>query len=665
VSRILAGRFRLDESLGSGGTAVVYRARDLTTGGEVAIKELRPQFADQPATRLRFVREAEAARGLTHPAIVRVEGVHEHEGRPFLVMELVRGETLRGLLGRLGPLGEGPARRIAAILAGALDHAHQRGVIHRDIKPENVFLTGPAPEDVTALATDPRLEERIKLCDFGQARVTSMASLTGTSLAWGTPEYMAPEAFARGRLDPRTDLYGLGVLVYELITGRLPWTRAQALGRIGMAIAGTRFELPPTGAAADLDQLLADLLAPTPAGRPESGATVIERLLHPAPAALEVAVKCMGCGAALAPDLPLCLGCGQATARFAHQPGERWRLVLLALDDDAQAIGQLLDLLGAVAVPHGSRIAFLVGDLALYSDEERKEGTALPAVLFSDLDQPTARELERLFRSRGLEVEAREGAVFQSSIAEPTMKLARPVIFTGMIAVGFTSIFESLAIGIGAGAAGALVFGLAYATQRRRRASRSPGMFTLRGQPVPVAVADRMLADAAAAHGRLRAPEARQLLGDLIAVLHRLARRAGQGAPPDLARRLLQAAPALARQIAATAERLDALETQLDQASDAEMVQEWSRLERRLGSAAAADRPLLAASRRDLETALGRRHQLEQERERLTSGLCLLLGKLRAAARHAEARLAVADEEARSLEAATAELDAFLASPAN
>jgi serine/threonine protein kinase len=662
--RILGGRYRLGDTLGGGGTAVVYRARDVVTRTDVAIKELRPQFAGQSATRQRFVHEAEVARSLAHPAIVRILDADpgDRDGRPFLVMELVPGETLRVLLGRLGGLGEAAARRIGAALAEALDHAHGRGVIHGDLKPENVFVVGVDGADRSSLAVDESLGGRIRLGDFGHARVTSLASLSGTSMAWGTPEYMAPEAFARGRMDPRSDLYSLGVLLHELVTGRLPWTRTQALTRVTMAITGARPPLAPTGASAGIDQLLVDLLAPSPSDRPESGAAVLARLQGGGQTVLAPAVECMACGASMRSELPICLGCGRAMRRFVHTQGEPWRLVLRNLDDDAVLMTRLLNLLATVARPTSAPISFLIGDLTLYSREERKSRLPLPVVLFSDLDRATAHELERLFRSRGVDVEARTGSGGHGRDAALTAGWLASTV--GGVGGAFYTALEFggvLAWMVAVGALTVATGGAALLVGRRRHQTRR-GAFALLDKTVAVPLADQMLADLAATLQRLRAPEARALLVDLISVLYCLTQRAAGGPPSELGQSIADLAGSVARRTAATAERLDALDAELDRASDAGIVQELGRLERRLGHASDAEREALAATRRELEAALDRRHQLEREHERLSSALCILLGRLRDAARHAESHLALVEEEALALEAAAVELDAFLSS---
>ena len=692
--RLLAGRYLLGDQLGGGGTAVVYRARDEDTGRPVAIKELRPQFASLGPARRRFLREAEIARSLDHPGLVPVLDSGEDGGRPFLVMELIEGETLRQLLARVGPLGPGLGRRIVMRLADVLDHAHQRGIIHRDIKPENVFMTGPPASTVDALASDDGLVDRVRLADFGQARVTALASLTGTSLTWGTPEYTAPEVFARGRLDPRSDLYSLGVLLHELITGKLPWDRSQALARLGPALSPRGASPPvlaPTGAAAAVDILLTELLAPRPEQRPESARQVLTRLASPFDGQLEAKGKCFGCGSTLPRAMPLCLVCGQQVVRFGHCRQGSWKLLLISLDDDAASTGKLLDLLDALGEPETvyvgassaltrSRdtgpITFLTESAHNYSKEEKERAIPLPAVLFDELDEATARGLERLFRSQGLHVQATDGK--RAPDWRVTRKDLMQHALPGVVALGMSTAFVAAKVGTWLIPAGVMVgltgaVGAGFQLYHRRRLRKQRGRFRLRGRVVSVPAADAMLAEATAALARVRVPEVRTLLAEVASSLYRLAAHTEASAQRKLdataARRVLDAAPEMSRRLGALATRLDEVDSALAEGSEGELLQSLGRLERRLASTSRTDsdpheqrqRQELEATRRRLEQTLERRQGLEEERDRLTSTLCHLLGRLRAACQDAEALTSGPPaEEARRLESAMNELDQLL-----
>jgi hypothetical protein len=654
---LVAGRYRLVEPLGGGGTSLVHRATPVGGGADVAIKTLRPQFAADPALRRRFLREAELARRLDHPSIVRVlevgETVGENGGAPFIALELVRGETLRQLMTRLGRLPPSAARSIFTALANALDHAHGRGVLHRDVKPENVFV-----DDWT-----------VKLGDFGNARVVSLASVTGASLTWGTPEYVAPEVFVRGRADPRSDLYSLGVVYHEMLTGRLPWTRAETLTRIG---AGARAVIAPTGAGAAVDRLVAELLSPAAGDRPASGDEAVARLESPATTALAAAKPaCASCGAPRPGDVPRCLACGQEILRLRHDYQGRWRVVLDSLADDAAATEDLLRVLDPLVRPPGQPLTFITGNRNLYSEGERKRGIHLPAVLVASLDEPTARALSSLCRAGGLETRPIEGTGESLDPPKYDRSVWRHIFPFGAVAAGMIA-WPTGSIVLGGMAGAALTAMLVYTTVVRPRSKglqRARGLLELRDDIEAQPAAEALLAGAAGAASAVRAPEVRALFADVATELYRLTRRAeslrasAHAASSELAliERTVADAPALTERLRRMAAHLDALDAALEAGSEGELMQTLSRLERS-ASAPGADREAIATARRDVEATLERRAAAEQERARLSAALCQLLGDLRRIYRHALTLGHFDEGTARALEAASAELDAFVAS---
>ena len=212
--RMLGQRYELVEQLGHGGMGTVYRAVDHRLRRTVAVKTLSAELAMQPEFLTRFQREAHAAAALNHPGVATVHDVGEDAGggaaEPYLVMEYVAGRTLSQVL-RDGPLAVARAVDITAQVLAALDHSHQHAIVHRDIKPANVMLTASGA---------------VKVVDFGIAKALSEVAtrLTGTGVAVGTPAYLAPEQINGAATDHRTDLYAVGCLLYELLTGRPPYT---------------------------------------------------------------------------------------------------------------------------------------------------------------------------------------------------------------------------------------------------------------------------------------------------------------------------------------------------------------------------------------------------------------------------------------------------------
>ena len=208
------GRYHIIEPLGEGGMAVVYKAYDTHLECEVAVKVIRtenlPQSGVERALK-RFEREAKAVARLTHPNIVKVTDYGEEDGKPYLVMPYLPGGTLKQMIKERGQVPWQEAARILIPIAEALAYAHSQGVIHRDIKPSNILLTQSGQPMLT---------------DFGVAKIIedeATQDLTGTSATVGTPEYMAPEQITSKTVDARADLYSLGVVFYEMITGRKPF----------------------------------------------------------------------------------------------------------------------------------------------------------------------------------------------------------------------------------------------------------------------------------------------------------------------------------------------------------------------------------------------------------------------------------------------------------
>lgn len=204
------GRYEILEELGNGGFGTVFKARDKDLDRPVAIKILHPHLVNQSGFIERFYQEARAAAKLEHPYIVPIHEVGEAEGRHFIVMRYLEGRGLDNQLKqRHGPLSMEHTLVILEDVASALDYAHRRGIVHRDVKPSNIFITSTGAV----------------LTDFGIVRVLNDASrVTATGQALGTPEYMAPEQIKGEDVSPQTDIYALGIVAYEMLTGKVPFT---------------------------------------------------------------------------------------------------------------------------------------------------------------------------------------------------------------------------------------------------------------------------------------------------------------------------------------------------------------------------------------------------------------------------------------------------------
>ena len=244
---VLGGRYRLVELLGQGGMATIYRASDSQLGRDVAVKVLHREYGRDPDFVARFRQEAHAAAALSHPGIVAVHDFGVDEDGPYLVMELVDGEDLASLLRRNGPLPPRQAARLVAEVARALDAAHDRGIVHRDVKPGNIMLNANG---------------RVKVTDFGIARAWADAGLTLPGTTLGSVHYFSPEQAIGEPATAASDVYSLGIVLYELLSGRRPWegdsAAAIAMARISAPaprVSDIRPSVPPALEAIDLKAL--------------------------------------------------------------------------------------------------------------------------------------------------------------------------------------------------------------------------------------------------------------------------------------------------------------------------------------------------------------------------------------------------------------------------
>lgn len=223
---LLNDRYKLTERIGEGGMAEVYRGQDLRLGRDVAVKVLRPQYVGDQSFLQRFLGEARSLAGFSHPNIVNVYDVGKDGRRYYIVMEYVPGSDLRQILQQRGRLPVKEALAIARQVALGVGYAHRKGLVHRDIKPGNVLIT-PGRE--------------AKVADFGIAKAMSSANLTEPGVVWGTTAYLSPEQVRGEAATPASDVYSIGVVLYEMITGRVPF-----MGEDRVAIALQHLHDTPT-----------------------------------------------------------------------------------------------------------------------------------------------------------------------------------------------------------------------------------------------------------------------------------------------------------------------------------------------------------------------------------------------------------------------------------
>jgi serine/threonine-protein kinase len=266
IGRLIDGRYQIKSRIARGGMATVYLATDLRLERRVAVKVMHGHLADDSAFKARFVQEARSAARLAHPNVVNVFDQGQDSDMAYLVMEYLPGITLRDLLKDYGKLTPEQTVDIMDAVLRGLSAAHESGILHRDLKPENVLLAD---------------DGRIKLGDFGLARATTANTASGQALL-GTIAYLSPELLTRGVADARSDIYAIGIMMYEMLTGEQPFTGEQPM-QVAYQHANEKVPAPSSKNPAvptELDEVVEWATQRSPDGRPENAAILLDKLLQ-------------------------------------------------------------------------------------------------------------------------------------------------------------------------------------------------------------------------------------------------------------------------------------------------------------------------------------------------------------------------------------------------
>ncbi len=260
-------RYELEETLGLGGTGIVFRAKDIELGRVVAVKVLSPDLAVSNAARRRFAREGQACAAVAHENVVAIHHVHSTRNVPYLVMQFVDGASLDQIIAQSGPLDTPEALRIISQVAAGLSAAHQRGIVHRDVKPANVLIESAG--------------QRAWISDFGLARAVDDVGLTRTGFVAGTPHYMSPEQARGASVCARSDLFGLGSVLYFMLTGHPPFRAEKTLAVLNRICEAEHVSVRKLNPAVPslVAALVDDLLAKRIEDRPESAEEVCRRCI--------------------------------------------------------------------------------------------------------------------------------------------------------------------------------------------------------------------------------------------------------------------------------------------------------------------------------------------------------------------------------------------------
>ena len=371
------GRYSLQKELGRGTVATVWLAED--GSDRVAIKQMYSHLADDEIMRERFIREFQTASGLHHPSIVEIYELIEEDGIPALVMEYVE----HGNLTQYKPAGHDEIAAIAESLCEAVGYAHRSGIIHRNIRPENILMAGTG---------------RAKLADFGSAHVSDLIGLTTSTMFSKGPDYVAPEILTGITADPRSDLYSVGVVLYELLAGRLPGARSYQSGQGGDTSRPSTHDMDGPRWFQDI---VLRLLAPVDR-RIQTAEELLESIRSRNGPSPRDDAPCVHCGRETPRSLPVCVHCGEAKVLIQKSDGpDAESLILKSISEKDEVYADFVFVLRCLSGNQTVSPNILTGDIRLYSKEEKKNGVRMPVRIIDHISPRTSDQIIRLFERNG------------------------------------------------------------------------------------------------------------------------------------------------------------------------------------------------------------------------------------------------------------------------
>ena len=460
----------------------------LDDGRTAVLASLLPELAADPSLRRRYVADAERLRALGAGPVAEVLAVGADAMPPWRLRLDPPGESLESWLVGRAPAPVDEVLALGARLCDALAEIHRLGAVVRDLKPTQVVLG----------------DDRLWLTDVGLARLDVLSSRSASSVVLEGSPYAAPEQLRRTAVDPRCDLYSMGVILWRAFTGVFPYGEVPILFREKtplVPLLALRPEIPPSAATA-----IERCLAEDPEGRPAGARDLAETLRGRTGLAALERVACQACGALLPTGLRLCIVCGKAAILITEETGGA-SLDLVTLSEDKDAVGRLREVLTTVSEPPFAAMNFMTGDKRLYSKAEATQLLRLPVRLYNDLSPKAVEILRQKLATKGLKVTTRK---------QPSRRRRRT--FRGLAAV---SIFLSFWMGM-PGAPFMVLLGIAFFIASFVGPKKTDALFRLRRAPLALPAADPLVARLGALLGRDTAPDVRERIAELAVAVQRL-----------------------------------------------------------------------------------------------------------------------------------------------